>query len=190
MKFKSLSVVGVLTATLLFSGIGPSLSHAQANDNKQSVSSNLKVNEMHQLIMAKKTDVQWTETVLENGEIEYSLSDNEFKEYLKEIGQQHLLDKVEKENKDSFQNLASGVTKIVKNSYGGLDIYLSKLVVQTLAVGGSAAIAILVALIPGIGWTFAGTILGAMSGHLSTNIPNGLVFRFSSNWALLKVWSQ
>lgn len=188
MKFKSLSV-GVLTATLLFSGVGPSLSHAQANDNKQLSSSNL-VNEMDQLNISEETDVQWTETVLENGEIEYSLTDYEVKEYLRETGQQDLLDKVEKENENVISARAAGVTKVKKNSLGGFDIYLSKLVVQTLAVGGSAAIAFLVSLVPGIGWTAGSIILGAMLAHLSTNIKNGKAFRFNQKFVLTKVWTQ
>ena len=69
-------------------------------------------------------------------------------------------------------------------------MFISKLVIQTLAVGGSAAIGFLVALIPGIGWAAAGVILGSMSAHLSTNIKNGKVFRFSKKFALIKVWSQ
>lgn len=198
MNFKSLSV-GVLTTVLLFSGVGPSISYAQANDNdNKQVSSNFKANEKHQLKMsekefeklAKKTDIQWHETVFEDGEVEYSLSDYEVREYLQETGQQDLLDKVDKENEDVIQTFASGVTTVKKNSYGGYDIYLSKLVVQTLAVGGSAAIGFLVALIPGVGWTLAGMILAAMSAHISTNIQNGKVFSFYSNFALRKVWSQ
>lgn len=199
MSLKSLSV-GILSSVLLFSGIGPTVSYAQANDNesKSQISSNFNAHEKHQLKMSekefkklsKKTDVQWNENIDENGEIEYSLSDYEVREYLQETGQQELLDKVDKENEDVFQTFAAGVTKVKKNSYGGYDVYLSKLVVQTLAIGGSAAIGLLVALIPGVGWVAAGVILGAMSAHLSTNISHGKVFSFRSNFTLRKVWSQ
>lgn len=199
MSFKSLSV-GVLSAVLLFSGIGPTVSHAHANDkeSKSQISNNSNAHEKHQLKMSekefkklsKKTDVQWNENIDENGEIEYSLSDYEVREYLQETGQQELLDKVDKENQDVFQTFAAGVTKIKKNSYGGYDIYLSKLVAQTLAVGGSAAIGFLVALIPGIGWAVAGVILGAMSAHLSASMSHGKVFSFRGNFTLRKVWSQ
>ncbi|MCM3362040.1 hypothetical protein [Niallia sp. MER TA 168] len=188
MKFKSF-IVGVLTLTLLFSGITPSFAHVQTNDTQQSI-----INEIKEFnISEQPEDIEWNETVLENGEIEYSLYDYQIIEFLKENDQQEILnklDQLETNDENAFSLQKAGVTKITKNSLGGYDVYLSKLVVQTLAVGGSAAIGFLVALIPGVGWSLAGVILGAMSAHLSTNIKHGKVFRFGKNFALKKVWSQ
>lgn len=185
-------LVSVLSLVLVFSGISPVISHAKTSKTKAKVHQQhrneykLTKKEFNEFV--NKTDVRWEKTTLASGEEEYILSDAQLMQYLRDTGQEDVLNKVQ-ENQ-GIQLLKAGVTKVKKNKYGGYDLYLSKLFIQTLAVGGSAAVGALVALIPGVGWTVAGTILGAMSAHLSENIKNGKVFRFNKSWKLMKVWSQ
>jgi len=57
-----------------------------------------------------------------------------------------------------------GVTKVVF-FWGGFDLYLSSYMVKYICVGGIAAVAVLVTLVPGIGWTLAGGIAGAIAAE-------------------------
>ncbi|MFE6169394.1 hypothetical protein ACFVP8_16225 [Viridibacillus arvi] len=142
------------------------------------------------------TDVTWNETVSDNGDIEYTISDEQFIEYLIETGQQDILDKIENTNvKSSLAKASSSnVTKLVKQYSGNTyyyDLYLSKLVAQTLAVGGSAAVGFFISLIPGIGWTLAGTIVGAIATHLTvSSINSGKIVRFNKYWVYKSVRNQ
>lgn len=149
------------------------------------------------------TDVRWEKTTVDNGETEYTLSDEKFKEYLTDTNQKDLMKKMENEQKklakeentkDSISISSSGVTKLVKLNINGktyYDLYLSKLVAQCLVVGGTAAVGTLIALIPGIGWTVAGSIIGSVGGFLtSTLIANGVIIRFNSWWVPLSARKQ
>jgi len=187
-------IIKLLSAVLIISSLSSFTSIASASENETTTSDSLFDSQSfisdEQLFSSLKNspDFQWDETVLANGEIEYTLSDSQVIDFLYRTEQVDIIKQLDDGSEIGL--VAAGVTKIVKNKYGGFDVYLSKLVVQTLAVGGSAAIGFLVSLIPGVGWVAAGVILGAMSAHLSTNIKHGKVFRFGRNWSLLKVWSQ
>ncbi|MGE7184099.1 hypothetical protein ACQKKK_08870 [Peribacillus sp. NPDC006672] len=178
-----------LASALIVTGFSPFASKASANDDiTVSMDQSVSLTDEQMESIKNSPDFDWVEGVAEDGEMELTLDDAQFIDYLSLTGQDDILTQVKDEG--GLELYAAGVTKIKKNSLGGYDVYLSKLVCQTLAVGGAAAIGVLVALIPGIGWTIAGAVLGSMSAHLGANIKNGKVFRFSKSWGLKSVWSQ
>lgn len=71
-----------------------------------------------------------------------------------------------------------GVTKVVFY-WWGFQLYLSSSMVRYIAIGGVGAISAILALIPGVGWSIAAAIVGAVGGAVAgdTTFPALIVTR-------------
>lgn len=82
---------------------------------------------------------------------------------------------------------SAGVTKVVSKGNGSWDIYLSKGFLKVyygagtvLSAGLTTAIA---ALVPGLGWAVAATMVTTLSGLIGSGVSHGVVFKIR-NWKI------
>lgn len=90
-----------------------------------------------------------------------------------------------------IKSSCDGVTKIVWLSGGECLIYLSRVTVGVILVGGAAALGFLLSLIPGTGWTAIGVIAGAVLVYVGGESAKAVIIYFDWVWGdVLGIWYQ
>lgn len=88
---------------------------------------------------------------------------------------------------------AAGVTKVVSRGSGSWDIYLSRGFVKAYYYGGfvlgTGLTVAITALVPGLGWTVASSMVTALAGVIGSEANHGVVFRIR-NWKISSTGRQ
>lgn len=97
------------------------------------------------------------------------------------------------QSSSSMSIMSAGVTKIVSKGSGSWDIYLSKGFLKvyygsTTVLASGLTVAI-IALVPGLGWAVASTMVTSLSGIIGSEVNSGVIFRIR-NWKISSTGRQ